>query len=552
MVCNPDLGAVVVERQAGPLGLVTRVRLQTEMAGRLGYGRALHVRTRVQDLSATADALVLAAGTSLSVAGDAALGRERRRRYDEVVVAGEDGRLGIVSVAALFAELSHAHAHRAAHDPLTELANRRLLLERLAAPRDPGAPSDALLYLDLDDFKAVNDSLGHVAGDELLVAVARRLGAAFRGEDLVARLGGDEFAVLLSAGGRDAALVAAERVRRALAAPVLAGGRRLAVTASIGVAVREPGVAPDAFLRNADLAMYRAKDQGDGAPALYDPALHESAVARLELKTDLPRALHRGELRVVYQPVVALASGTIVAVEALLRWDHPGRGRVAPAEFVPVAEETGDIVAIGRWVLGEACRQVAAWEREVEGAPRLAVSVNVSPRQLQVPGFVAEVLGVLEVTGLTAERLVLELTEGVLLGEDDATRTAFAELERARVRIAIDDFGIGFSSLARLGGLPIGIMKIDKAFTATLADGAAPGLIRGLVGLADAMGVLSLAEGIERPEHVEQLRTLGCTLGQGFHLARPMPGAAVAHLLARAPAGLDAVAAPLRSPAASG
>jgi len=521
---EPHRSSFVIAGGDGRIEVLTRTRFYAHMSGRLGYGRSLYHRLPVARLPGAPPSLVLASATALSDAGAAALAREPEYRYDDLVVVFPDAAVATVTVADLFAELSRAHGHRALHDHLTGLANRVLFGDRLRHAHARSARSAAevsVLFIDLDDFKSVNDSLGHEAGDGLLIAVAQRLDAAVRGKDTVARLGGDEFGVLCEETGAEAAAATAVRLLDRLAEPVAVAGRRMVVRASVGVST-SPGVdLAEELVRNADLAMYRAKRSGESSVAIYEPDMHTSAVAKLEFKSDLDAALDRDELALVYQPIVALGSERIVAVEALLRWQHPIRGSIPPAEFVPLAEQTGAIVPIGRWVLGEACRQVRRFDHARVGQPPLEVNVNVASCQLDDPRFVASVAAALADAQLPAERLSLELTEGVLVRED--TIATLEALKRLGVRIAIDDFGTGFSSLSYLRRFPIDVIKIDRSFTAGIREGkAGRDVIAGILKLADSLGVTTLAEGIEVGEELDALREMRCSLGQGFMFDKPL------------------------------
>jgi diguanylate cyclase (GGDEF)-like protein/PAS domain S-box-containing protein len=447
------------------------------------------------------------------------------------------GTIGVIADITARKALEAELTRRAFVDPLTGLANRPRFRERvLAAQTRAGAARvPAVLFVDLDEFKTVNDSLGHAAGDALLATVAERLLGATRGSDTVARLGGDEFAILLTAVPDDeAAAVAAARVVAAVAAPVALCGREIRVTASVGIAVARGGESPDDLLRNADLALYRAKERGKGRFECFAPAMHAAAVERLELEADLRRALADGELMLHYQPVVDLASGHAVGAEALARWRHPERGLVPPGVFVPVAEATDLIVPLSRWALAEACAAAARWPgEEPGGAPPLSIAVNVSGRHLQRAGFVEDVAAALRTSGLAPRRLVLEVTESVLLADLD---TAVGRLEALRalgVRVALDDFGTGYSSLAYLERLPVDVLKIDRAFTADItAGGKRAALARAVVTIADTLGLRTVAEGVETAAQRAELSALGCALGQGYLFARPLDDGALRALLA--------------------
>jgi diguanylate cyclase (GGDEF)-like protein len=434
-----------------------------------------------------------------------------------------------------------ALAHQAYHDPLTGLANRARFRQRLGhALGSSHASHVAVLVLDLDGFKTVNDSLGHAAGDALLVEVAARLLNATRGCDTVARLGGDEFAILLeNAKHPRESEVVAERIVSALHAPVLVHDRPVVVGASVGIARVERSEIPrvgavEALLRDADIAMYRAKARGKGRYAVFEPAMHVAAVERLALEADLRAAVDRGEFSVAYQPIVGLAAGDVVGVEALIRWTHAGRGAIAPGEFIPLAEETGLIVPIGRWILRTACRQAAAWHAE-RGGEALTMTVNVSGRQLEDAGFRDDVAAAIADSGIVPSSLVLELTESTIAQNPDTTRERLLALKALGVRLAIDDFGTGYSSLSYLQQFPIDVLKIDKTFVDNVTRGGShAALARTIVALADALSVNCVAEGVEESEQRACLRELGCALGQGYHFARPMSADAVGQLLGRA------------------
>jgi diguanylate cyclase (GGDEF)-like protein len=410
-------------------------------------------------------------------------------------------------------------------DPLTGLANRMLLLEDTGRLLARGGPV-SVLVLDLDDFKDVNDSRGHAAGDQLLVAVAGRLAGCVRPEDVVARLGGDEFAVVLDA-GLDTARTVGSRVLHAFDAPVAAGGRSVAVKVSVGISEGLPGPAErsaDALLRNADLAMYLAKAQGKHRLVVYADGMAQQAQVKAELVEGLWTALAEDQLEVHYQPVVALPAGEVTSYEALVRWRHPVRGLVSPAEFVPLAEETGLIVPIGAWVLAEAARQAVAWS-ERSGRP-VGMAVNLSPRQLAEDDVVATVAGVLAATGLLPRQLTLEVTESVLVQDVEQVVHRLMGLRALGVRIAIDDFGTGYSSLSYLRRLPADIIKIDRSFVTDLAgDGAAHALVSSIVELARSLDLDVVAEGVETEVQRAVLETLSCSHAQGFLFARPRPAA---------------------------
>ena len=413
---------------------------------------------------------------------------------------------------------------QAFHDPLTRLANRSLFRERVDHALDRRGSSEiAVLFIDLDNFKTINDSLGHAAGDHVLVETAHRLRSALRGEDTAARLGGDEFAVLIEDADVTAAARVAERIRAALGTPFWVLGREVYVSASIGIAVGEDGDASGELLRNADVAMYTAKSKGKARFEVFAPAMHDAVVARLGLEAELRRAIDRGEFVVHYQPIVRLQTGEIIGAEALVRWQHPTRGLVLPLEFIPLAEETGLIVPLGGWVLRQACRQLADWQRLRGGGEPFVMNVNLSSRQLVRDVIADEVAAAVDESGIRASWLVLEVTETVIMADPEAAATALGHIRDLGVRVALDDFGSGYSSLSHLRRFPIDIVKIDKSFVDDVAhEGAESAIARGIIELGRAMRIQTVAEGIELDEQAETLRTLGCELGQGFFFARPL------------------------------
>jgi diguanylate cyclase (GGDEF)-like protein/PAS domain S-box-containing protein len=431
-------------------------------------------------------------------------------------------------------QLEHELDHQAFHDRLTGLANRALFRDRTehaVALSEDDVDFHAVLSLDLDNFKTINDSLGHAAGDQLLVAVAERVRRSCRRGDTASRLGGDEFAVLLeSIDDPGEAMLAARRIETALHEPFEVDGREVVVSASIGIAVKS-GDEEDAgeIMRNADIAMYLAKNSGKARCEVFEPGMQDEAVRRLELESDLRRAVDRGEFFLEYQPIVELGHGRITAVEALLRWRHPSRGIVPPLEFVGAAEQTGLIVPIGRWVLQEACRQAQAWQGSGPTDMPLTVNVNLSARQLSDPDLVDDAAAALRDSGLSPSCLTMEITESVLMSDTDASLARLQELGALGVRLAIDDFGTGYSSLSYLRGFPVHVLKIPKPFVDDLATD--PGLADGIVQLGRALDLEVIAEGISTAEQAEQLRRMRCDLGQGFHYAKPMGAAAIGDLL---------------------
>jgi len=430
-------------------------------------------------------------------------------------------------------DLQHKLRHQALHDPLTGMANRTLFQTKVRDALTAGREGVGVLFIDLDDFKTVNDSLGHVVGDELLRAVAGRVADCIRPGDLAARLGGDEFAVLVQ--GMDdsrAAIMVASRIVDRLRQPFQVVGAEVMVRASIGIATGDGGeFDADEILRNADEAMYMAKGLGKGRWEVFAPSMHAAVRSRHEFKADLHRALERDELLLLYQPIFEVPSGEVVAAEALLRWRHPRHGLVLPADFIPLAEETGLIAPIGIWVLEQACLEATRW-RECGLDHEIAVAVNVSLRQLQRGAFIDEVQRVLTQTGLTPWSLILEVTESLAIDEVEGATGRLQELRELGIRIALDDFGTGHSSLSRLRDFPVDIIKIDKAFTTTLSssrDGG--GLSHAVFAFGHSLGVTVVAEGVEELSDLRALDDFPRQWAQGFHLSRPLDAEAMLRLL---------------------
>jgi diguanylate cyclase (GGDEF)-like protein/PAS domain S-box-containing protein len=427
-------------------------------------------------------------------------------------------------------------SHQAFHDSLTGLANRALFSDRVSHALELTRRSSSLvgvLFVDLDDFKTVNDSLGHAAGDELLVSVASRLEGSLREEDTCARLGGDEFAVIVeSVEGPEDAVVVARRVLDAISEPIHVFGSEVSVQASVGIALGSSGVSTSEVLRNADLAMYRAKSEGKSRYALFEPAMHVRVLERLALKAELQRAVTADEFELHYQPIVALQSGVTVGVEALVRWRHPDRGLLLPDGFVPLAEETGLILPLGRFVLHSACRQARRW-RGV-GYPDLGVSVNISAKQLASPHLPAEVTSALAESSLEPSALTLEITESMLLDSEPVIARLEA-LKQLGVRIAIDDFGTGYSSLNYLRRFPVDTLKIAKPFVDEISSRPdQQRLVAAILRLGATLGLETVAEGIEEAPQRDLLRKLRCRYGQGFFFSRPLPADELDSVLRRA------------------
>jgi diguanylate cyclase (GGDEF)-like protein/PAS domain S-box-containing protein len=430
--------------------------------------------------------------------------------------------------------------HRALHDPLTGLPNRALALDRLEgalARRRRDGRAVAVLLADLDQFKLLNDSLGHKAGDDLILALAPRLHDAVRPSDTVARLGGDEFLIVCERlEGAHEAIRVAERVAQAISQPIVLASGEHFITASIGIAVAESAEAhPEELMRDADAAMYRAKERGRGRYEMFDDALRRRVLLRLRTENELRRGIAHDELRVVYQPVVELAGGTVTAVEALVRWQHPERGLLQPVEFIAVAEDSGLIGALGDWVLAAACRDGAAWQQRFPRADPLRVCVNASPRQLANAAFPGHVAELMSRHGLAAGSLALEITENVLMEEAHAPVTVLASLREYGLGLMLDDFGTGYSSLAYLKRFPLDVLKIDRSFIAGLGrDEEDSAIVAAIVRMARTLGLTVVAEGVERPEQLERLRELGCDRAQGHLIAEPMPATEVDRLMASA------------------
>lgn len=423
-------------------------------------------------------------------------------------------------------------------DPLTGLPNRVLFMDRLsrliARGKTAGNPSFAVFFLDVDRFKIINDSLGHLAGDELLIGVARRLEnslratdtvARFNGEHTLARLGGDEFTILID-GVRNAidAQAVAERLLTVVAQPFNLQGREIFTSVSIGIVMSAPRYEQaEDMVRDADTAMYRAKAHGKARCEIFDTSMLEAVEQRLQLESDLRYALERNELQVYYQPIVALDAGQLCGFEALLRWHHPTRGVIGPDDFIPIAEETGLIVQIGNWVLREACQQMRAWDREFPECSALTINVNLSPRQCLQPDLVGDVKAILDETGLTAERLKLEITETVVLENSDEVVAILNELRALGVQLGLDDFGMGYSALGYLRRFPFQTLKIDRSFVSGMhADGGNAEIIRAIVSLAAGLAMNVTAEGVETADQVDRLKNLACEFGQGFYFYKPL------------------------------
>ena len=474
-------------------------------------------------------------------------GGAARKSYDVRVTPFHDrggvdaGRVVVLRDVTERARMEERLRRSAFYDPLTGLANRALFQDRIGASVERarrGRHPFALLFLDLDRFKVVNDSLGHHVGDELLVAIARRLESCVRPGDTVARLGGDEFAVLLEeVRGQDEAVQVAERIRGVVGLPVDLAGHDVVPSVSIGVVMgAELDARAEALLRYADVAMYRAKAAGRGTYEVFDPAMHDDAVERLRLESDLRHAAARGELRLLWQPIVELATGRTAGMEALLRWHHPSRGVLRPGAFLRVAEETGIILEVGAWVAEAAVRRLAAWQRQFSAAtPPLVASVNVSPRELGDAAYVPRVEALLAEVSPAPDTFRVEVTESAIMRNTEAIISVLSRLEALGVRCFMDDFGTGYSSLRHLHRLPVNVMKVDRTFVERIpAEREAVEVVRTIASLASTLGLDLVAEGVETPEQEALLRTLGCRYAQGFLFSPPLSEEdATRHLEAR-------------------
>ncbi len=462
-------------------------------------------------------------------------------------VHDEQGSLvGIIGVSTNISErkaLEEELERRASHDPLTGLPNRRAFVDRLGMAlqrtrRGKEGRKVGVLFMDLDGFKTINDSLGHEAGDRVLVAVAERLKNRLRPEDVITRFGGDEFAVLLEeVADASEPIRVAQRIAESLRELFTVNDHQVNLSTSVGIALgsAQANDDPERMLRNADAAMYRAKEQGPGRYTVFDPAMQARAQERLKLETELRQALEQGEFVLHYQPEVSLHDGKMVGFEALLRWQHPERGLLKPSAFVPLAEDTDVIAPIGRWVLEEACQQAKRWEEEHPLASPMTMEVNLSSKQLRRQGLARTVEEALTRAGVEAHTLALDITETVLIkaSEDDAH--ALEALKKMGIRLYLDDFGTGYSSLSYLKSLPVDLVKVDRSFVKGLGEKATDTtLVRMIIDVCHTLGVEVLAEGVETSEQAALLRDMGCDLGQGYYFAGPLPGEELAEQLPKA------------------
>ncbi|HEX6034629.1 MAG TPA: EAL domain-containing protein [Anaerolineales bacterium] len=427
------------------------------------------------------------------------------------------------------------------HDALTGLPNRALFQDRLSQAIERSNRQDdyafGMLFLDLDQFKVVNDSLGHTAGDELLISTARLLENCIRTVDTVARLGGDEFVILLDDPDHlEGTIEVAERIQTALQSPFILGEKSLYTSTSIGIVFSERGYErPEDALRDADIAMYQAKSQGKSRYVVFDPQMLRGAVARLELENDLRRAYERGEFQLYYQPIMTLAENKIVGFESLLRWHHPKQGFIPPADFIPLAEETGLIIPIGRWVLREACRQMQDWQERFPVSQEFYVSVNISAKQLMEPGFTRQVLETLQESGLAAKQLCLEITESILMENNGVCEAAILNLREQGLQVFIDDFGTGYSSLSYIQRFPVKTIKIDRSFINQIGhEGNNTELLASILRFAFDLELEAIAEGVETSQQLAQLKSLLCNYGQGYYISKPLDPRSAESLLSGA------------------
>jgi diguanylate cyclase (GGDEF)-like protein len=533
------------EEQIGKTRVPTGYRSQSGYA--LATGKPVVVRdwrteTRFQESKLQADAgmrsaaiiLIRAKGEPYGVLG---AGFETEYEFTQEDVNFMQAIANVLANAIERRRTEERTQHEALHDSLTGLPNRNLFLDRLQHALSVAARRStaiAVLFLDLDQFKLVNDSLGHAAGDELLAAVAPRLEQALRPGDTVARFGGDEFAVLAE-DVRDerGAIRIAERIAEALARPLILREREHFVSASIGISIGTGAEEPEALIRDADAALYRAKDHGRGGYEIFDEVMRSRVIEHMQTENDLRRALQRHEFVIHYQPVVSLIDGSIVSMEALLRWDHPERGLIGPFAFIPVAEESRLIVPIGRRVIEQACRQAAIWQQLHPDSAPVGVAVNLSARQLADPELIPHVEGSIRANGIEPSTLWLELTESTVLDDTSYIERTLEGLRQLGVQLVLDDFGVGFSSLGYIKRLPLSMIKLDRTFVENVTDSPHDAaIVRAVSEMAETIGIGVVAEGVETEEQVRVARDLGCGYAQGFHFAEPVPASYVEHLLA--------------------
>ncbi|NJN76696.1 MAG: EAL domain-containing protein, partial [Synechococcaceae cyanobacterium RL_1_2] len=428
--------------------------------------------------------------------------------------------------------------HDALHDNLTGLPNRTLFMDRLNQSikriKRKESYGFAVLFMDLDNFKVVNDSLGHIVGDELLISIAHTIQQSIRPVDTVARLGGDEFTVLIEdIKNDDEAIAIASRINEELTSPLYIQGQEIFTSTSVGIAFSSPNYKDaDEILRDADIAMYQAKDAGKSRYAVFKQTMHDETLRRVDMESSLRRAIINQEFVVYYQPIIALTQGTISGFEALIRWQHPSKGMISPQEFIPIAEETGLIVQIGAWVLEESCRQINHWHESIAHTTDLTMSINLSSRQLKKNSIIEQIDDILNSTGVNKHRIKLEITESLLM-QNIETATQLLEAMRAMgLKLSLDDFGTGYSSLSYLHRFPLNTLKVDRSFVSRIGvNGENSAIVNAIVTLAHSMEMDIVAEGIETKEQMDYLRKLGCEYGQGYYFSAPVDGHKAEQLL---------------------
>lgn len=513
-----------------------------------GYTKERFLSMRLTDIvMPRMGALLQSFPTGLGSAADAGMSEHRTSdgriikvigHSDNLEFEAHDARVQVMMDVTDRMGLENELRHRALHDSLTGLGNRELFRDRLehALARDRGHASIAVATFDLDGFKAVNDAHGHSVGDAVLLEIGSRIRAAVRPEDTAARMGGDEFSLLLEGVGPRQAKRLIERLLSVIAQPLVCNGIELAISASAGLAVGSGAtlIAVD-VQRHADIAMYEAKAAGKGCFRLFQPGMQSSILQRLEMAVELRGAVERNELLLEYQPLVDLRTLEVHGVEALVRWRHPVRGVIGPADFIPVAEETGLIVQLGSWVFSEACRQLAEWRRETAWGESVTLSVNVSPRQLREPSLVESFRTILQATGVPASQLTVEVTETAVVEDIEQARDSLGQLRALGIRTAVDDFGSGYSSIGYLSTLPLDEIKIDRMFVSKLGQGESKELVLAIVRLVDTLSVTTVIEGIETQEELDYATAMGIDMGQGFFFSRPVGPDQVLRLMGKSP-----------------
>jgi len=533
----PDWHSLVVRRADGSYDLLDRLAYEYKMNATYGYGRMLYMRTAIEQMIAPGSTLTLHATTAVQDAYEAVMARDAQTRFQDVIVLGGDHGVATLRVAELLDEIARHNASDALHDHLTGLANRALMTEwldhALGRIEPPNKWTVALLFLDIDRFKVVNDSIGHEAGDELLCQFADRLLGCIRAVDAAARLGGDEFAILVDqVMDSEQAASVARRIHEVLRTPMHIGGRELVISSSIGIALAQRGDDVSSLLRKADIAMYQAKHEGGGRFQFFHGDQGVAAQARLDLEVWLRRAVSEHRLQVRYQPIVHLADDRVIGFEALVRGMHPERGLLSPGEFLPVAEETGLLRLIDRDVFIQACEELRRWNEQTPSARSLSMSINVSADRLESRDLPQEIASAIEMTGVDPRRIQIEITESSMVRNMSHAVRTLESIRSMGVRVAVDDFGTGYASLAHLSKLPLDVLKIDASFISGLAGSRHDqAIVRLVMALAGAMEVTAIAEGVETPRQAELLREVGCRFGQGFLFAEPLEAAEAALLV---------------------